>query len=255
VAGTAAGSQVWVVYENGRAYPDYLVRYYRGERDPLRTPYAFKHEAPPTPARTESLSSYSESEGGSVASPVVDAETIPARQMIWEFSGDSGWREYCASDQNRIESAYQGFLSNPSMNAVRIQTDLWTYEVDLAVMVQTNLGHPGHNRRLIRRRDEALMGDLEEGSVAGTVPAVQEMVWEFRDNDGDGWREYGPLHQAIIEDAYLVFLADPNMDTVLIHNGTWLYEVDLAGMVQTNLGRPDHNRRLIRRRDGTLTSL
>jgi hypothetical protein len=31
--------------ENGRAYPDYLVRYYRGERDPSRTPYVTKHEA------------------------------------------------------------------------------------------------------------------------------------------------------------------------------------------------------------------
>jgi hypothetical protein len=30
--------------ENGRAYPDYLVRYYRGNRDPKRTPYVSKHE-------------------------------------------------------------------------------------------------------------------------------------------------------------------------------------------------------------------
>jgi hypothetical protein len=28
-----------VVYENGRAYPEYLVRYYKGPRDPERTPY------------------------------------------------------------------------------------------------------------------------------------------------------------------------------------------------------------------------
>jgi hypothetical protein len=38
-------SQVWIVYENGRAYPQYLVRYMRGGRDPARTPYASRAEA------------------------------------------------------------------------------------------------------------------------------------------------------------------------------------------------------------------
>ena len=33
-------SKIWIVYENGRAYPEYLVRYYRGQRDPSRTPLA-----------------------------------------------------------------------------------------------------------------------------------------------------------------------------------------------------------------------
>jgi hypothetical protein len=36
--------QVWIVYENGRAYPDYLVRYYKGKRD-KRTPYESLQEA------------------------------------------------------------------------------------------------------------------------------------------------------------------------------------------------------------------
>ena len=45
VTGNTGGSQVWIVYENGRAYPDYLVRYYRGIRDPLRTPYGSRKEA------------------------------------------------------------------------------------------------------------------------------------------------------------------------------------------------------------------
>lgn len=32
-------SRVWIVYENGRAYPQYLVRYYRGKYDPNRVLY------------------------------------------------------------------------------------------------------------------------------------------------------------------------------------------------------------------------
>ena len=38
-------SQVFIVYENGRAYPRYIVRYYRGNRDPARTPYTSREEA------------------------------------------------------------------------------------------------------------------------------------------------------------------------------------------------------------------
>eukprot|EP01048_Picozoa_sp_COSAG05_P000173 COSAG05_NODE_4_length_49189_cov_157.128784_36_plen_311_part_00 len=39
-------SKVYIVYENGRAYPEYVVRYYQGARDSARTPYATKAEAP-----------------------------------------------------------------------------------------------------------------------------------------------------------------------------------------------------------------
>eukprot|EP00957_Ditylum_brightwellii_P122773 9362598-Ditylum_brightwellii.AAC.1 len=45
VTGETGGSQVWVVYENGRAYPDYLIRYYKGKRDPKRTPFETREEA------------------------------------------------------------------------------------------------------------------------------------------------------------------------------------------------------------------
>jgi hypothetical protein len=39
VTGDTGGSQVWIVYENGRAYPDYLIRYYRGTYNKSRTPF------------------------------------------------------------------------------------------------------------------------------------------------------------------------------------------------------------------------
>jgi hypothetical protein len=47
VTGSTAGSQVWIVYENGRAYPDYLVRFYRKKRDSARTPFASRADADP----------------------------------------------------------------------------------------------------------------------------------------------------------------------------------------------------------------
>lgn len=63
VAGRTQGYNVWIVYENGRAYPDYIVRYYGGTRDPKRTPYSSQKEAA---AR------------GGVC-------------VAWEFSADSAW--------------------------------------------------------------------------------------------------------------------------------------------------------------------
>jgi Poly(ADP-ribose) polymerase catalytic domain len=46
VTGHTKGSRVWIVYENGRAYPDYLVRYYRQPRPDLhRTRYGSLEEA------------------------------------------------------------------------------------------------------------------------------------------------------------------------------------------------------------------
>jgi hypothetical protein len=44
VTGKTRNSQVWIVYENGRAYPDYLIRYYIGQRDPMRTPYEHQED-------------------------------------------------------------------------------------------------------------------------------------------------------------------------------------------------------------------
>ena len=38
-------SKIWVVYENGRAYPKYVIRYYRGARDPTRTRFASAADA------------------------------------------------------------------------------------------------------------------------------------------------------------------------------------------------------------------
>ena len=49
---TCPRSRVWIVYENGRAYPQYVLRYYHGRRDPARTPHASAADAGAVRART-----------------------------------------------------------------------------------------------------------------------------------------------------------------------------------------------------------
>ena len=46
-------SKGWIVYENGRAYPQYLVRYYRGPFDPMRVKYHSREEAMQVLARRQ----------------------------------------------------------------------------------------------------------------------------------------------------------------------------------------------------------
>mmetsp|Transcript_28279 Transcript_28279/g.41030 ORF Transcript_28279/g.41030 Transcript_28279/m.41030 type:complete len:836 (+) Transcript_28279:124-2631(+) len=57
VRGETSGSQVWIVYENGRAYPDYVVRYYKGRRDINRTLYKTRNEATRSKKRKQKSSS------------------------------------------------------------------------------------------------------------------------------------------------------------------------------------------------------
>jgi hypothetical protein len=45
VSGMAAdNTRIHTIYENGRAYPTYLIRYYKGPRDPTRTQFATQEE-------------------------------------------------------------------------------------------------------------------------------------------------------------------------------------------------------------------
>jgi hypothetical protein len=144
VTGTADGSQVWIVYENFRAYPDYLVRYYRGAQDLTRTPYKNKQEAMKNVGKTRTsrnvLGCYDNT----------DLES----GVIWEFEDNDGWKAYSDPHQVAIERAYQSFAVTQvsKVSAVRISTSEWEYVVDVASMVQTNVEHDANRKRNVRRR-------------------------------------------------------------------------------------------------------
>jgi hypothetical protein len=142
------------ITENGRAYPDYLVRYYRGARDPDRTPYADKNQAmmsiqrPACPTEDDDLD-VDTTETGLAGNDT----SASAGNVSWEYADDSGWTSYGDSHQAVLEASYQNFLRNKPTTTppCRIQTNAWAYEVDFEGMVQTNLGHPGHRLRPVRR--------------------------------------------------------------------------------------------------------
>jgi hypothetical protein len=145
------------ITENGRAYPDYLVRYYRGERDPDRTPYADKNRAMMSIQRPECQDD--DLDADTMETGLAGSDTsASAANVSWEYEDNSGWTSYGDSHQAVLEASYQIFLRNKHSTTackVRIQTDAWAYEVDFEDMVQTNLDHPGHRFRPVRRVEKS----------------------------------------------------------------------------------------------------
>ena len=144
VTGYTGGSQVWIVYENGRAYPDYIVRYYRGSRDPNRSPFKNRKAAMKAAAKKQN----------SLPGSAVD-DSDDDKEVIWEFRHNSGWKPYSDDHQTTLEDSYKAWVVKKSgkSSTVRIGTDEWSYEVDLNQMTQKNMEHSDGRERDVRRRE------------------------------------------------------------------------------------------------------
>jgi len=168
VTGNTAGSQVWIVYENGRAYPEYLVRYYVGSRDKSRTPYASKREASKSSRWSASASFERELSKSLVDQPEVNQGLIQSQSNdrnggVWEYQTDSGsWVAYDTANQALIEKCYQdytkgcatsltGYLTGYRHSSkVAIKGPEWGYEIDVQTMKQTNIQHSNRTVRDVR---------------------------------------------------------------------------------------------------------
>ena len=143
VTGKTQGSKVWIVYENGRAYPEYLVRYYRGNIDPNRTKYRNKKEAQ---AQVKLQGKAGDAE---------DTSTDSFDGINWEYKDDNGWETYSDDHQKILEKAYQAWQASKSTKDqhVEIETNQWKYSVDFKEMKQVNKEHASHTKRDVRRLD------------------------------------------------------------------------------------------------------
>jgi ABC-type branched-subunit amino acid transport system substrate-binding protein len=159
VQGHTGGSPVYIVYENGRGYPAFLVRYYRGTRDSTRTPFASRDQAMAIKAAAEAAAAkvthsdaFQHSPGTSVVTVSDDLEMgvsdgrIGVSPATWEFLDNTGWTPYCDEHQAILEAG-----RNRGNNEVFLETDSWKYKVLLKEMVQVNQEHESHRRRQVRR--------------------------------------------------------------------------------------------------------
>jgi hypothetical protein len=180
VTGHTAGSQVWVVYENGRAYPDYLIRYYRGAQDRSRTPFGSRAEARATvkikkrsamdklrarridQLRARRLTQWENPLTRDVGDPLFiqpEPEPEPELQIApcqWQYDNNGHWKAYDAAAQAALQAAQTMLMTNAGTdNRVNIKAGAFTYEVDIKAMTQTNITHPAHTQRKVRRLDLA----------------------------------------------------------------------------------------------------
>ena len=151
--------------ENGKAYPDFLIRYYCGKRDPDRTPY--ENEEDTTKSTHEQIlgtivrtnTSLPNSKKTEETSLDVEIGSIPsASGVTWEYRFSKSWRPYSKPHQLSLENAYQQHLIHPGdhgNNKVYINTTDWKYEVDLQSMIQTNIQHKNRKQRRVRRNDSS----------------------------------------------------------------------------------------------------
>ena len=70
---------------------------------------------------------------------------------VWQYE-DGNWRNYDLNASDEVEKVYQGYLANRGDTDVRaVKSGQWEYMVDFAAMKQTNLQHPNHTIRNVRR--------------------------------------------------------------------------------------------------------
>ncbi len=85
-------SRVWIVYENGRAYPQYLVRYYRGPFDPTRVKYQSREEAKQAAARLPAT----------LKAPAAPTSTT---QIYYHIGPDGSYNQFNTADCALIDNA------------------------------------------------------------------------------------------------------------------------------------------------------
>ena len=78
-----------------------------------------------------------------------------AKWQYWVNDGidgkETGWYDYDKSGSRNIEQLFQENLNNSHLMNRLVDSGCWTYHVDLAKMIQTNIKHPNRTSRHIRR--------------------------------------------------------------------------------------------------------
>ena len=159
VTATTKGSRVWIVYENGRAYPSYLVRYYCGYRDWTRTPL----------------------------------KTKPKPVFEWQYHDDENFTyvPYSTEHQIILEKAWKAKKSR-----VLIFTPYNRYEINFTTMTQTNVSHPNRKVRIIRRYDVPKESIISETTAFWTGVAAVGLMLAFTlsRRGGKRWNRIWKIH-------------------------------------------------------------
>ena len=99
------------------------------------------------PSSTSSSGTSGATSSSSAVPPKRDAQD----KGRWEYF-DNGWHPYAPAASDLVEAEWQEYVSDPHRRDVRsVKSGQFRYFVDFTLMKQTNVEHPNHTQRDIRR--------------------------------------------------------------------------------------------------------
>jgi len=101
----------------------------------------------------EAVKSAKKARGGSAAMPAKVKAVGSKYDHVWQYEDNGGvWKNYEIAASDTCEEVYQGYLANKGDTDVRaVKSGEWEYQVDFMAMKQTNIQHPNHKVRSLRR--------------------------------------------------------------------------------------------------------
>jgi hypothetical protein len=211
VTGMTGDSRVWVVYENGRAYPEYLVRYNEGRRDAERSPYRSKKQAMKENSFTRKNALRS------------TQTTISMPDLSGDETGISLDSTCAAHDSLSVDRAAD---QDPQANH-------------------------GSKTPPVSDNASIINGSETNTCATELVSASRDVksIWEFLGESG--WQEYDPFQQTSLEFSYRGFAADPSGERTTVNleasNGT-VRQINFSTMTEGSIHAPEEQTVSIRRR-------
>eukprot|EP00294_Goniomonas_avonlea_P006570 CAMPEP_0114563684 /NCGR_PEP_ID=MMETSP0114-20121206/13263_1 /TAXON_ID=31324 /ORGANISM="Goniomonas sp, Strain m" /LENGTH=239 /DNA_ID=CAMNT_0001749591 /DNA_START=26 /DNA_END=745 /DNA_ORIENTATION=+ len=99
-----------------------------------------------------------------------------ASGLRWQYFLDSpvdgkvpGWYDYDLSASESVEAAYQDWQSDATTDVRSVRSGHFSYQIDFNGMTQTNIDHPAHRVRSIRR---LLAGEAEPPAISAVVDGI-----------------------------------------------------------------------------------
>lgn len=112
------------------------------------------------PKKAASVSSAFAAISGATPPPLTKQQSATASQLArqgsqthrWEFVDDKGgWSKYSPEASKLVEMEYQSWQQQPAIFVRSVRSGDWHYSVNFNKMEQTNINHPNHRVRKIRR--------------------------------------------------------------------------------------------------------
>ncbi|KAJ9462351.1 hypothetical protein DIPPA_06550 [Diplonema papillatum] len=113
---------------------------------PAKKPAKAKSAKPPPPQRAAPKRVFTAADA-----PLSQGSNLDQAPYKWQFleAPPHHWRDYDARASVELDAAWS--TKDPDRMTVAVPSGDWSYEIDFNIMQQTNVNHPNHRQRAVRR--------------------------------------------------------------------------------------------------------